>query len=369
MIRHARWALFLGTVAVAMAAVPPPAPAPRPALIWHDVSTWGVEGRAWPDQPRLRWYDRLPASAQGQVTEKVWELSRDTAGMMVRFKTDSASIWARYRLRSAQIADVNMSAMGVSGLDLYGRDSQGHWRWAGATKPLAQDYDDAIVKGLAPGRREYAAYLPLRNGIERLEIGVEAGASFEGLAPRSAKPLVFYGTSITHGYSASRPGMVHTAILGRHLDRPVVNLGFNGNGRMDLAVGRYLVQLDAAVYVIDCEPNLDPAEVRVKCPTLVRLLRKSRPNTPIVLVEDRRNANSWILPLRDRHHTENHAALQACFAALKREGVKGLYYIPGDHLYGDDGEGSSDGSHPNDLGFMRQTAVFEPVLRQALGLR
>jgi hypothetical protein len=288
MIRHARWALFLGTVAVAMAAVPPPAPAPRPALIWHDVSTWGVEGRAWPDQPRLRWYDRLPASAQGQVTEKVWELSRDTAGMMVRFKTDSASIWARYRLRSAQIADVNMSAMGVSGLDLYGRDSQGHWRWAGATKPLAQDY-------------------------------VEAGASFEGLAPRSAKPLVFYGTSITHGYSASRPGMVHTAILGRHLDRPVVNLGFNGNGRMDLAVGRYLVQLDAAVYVIDCEPNLDPAEVRVKCPTLVRLLRKSRPNTPIVLVEDRRNANSWILPLRDRHHTENHAALQACFAALKRK--------------------------------------------------
>jgi hypothetical protein len=214
--------------------------------------------------------------------------------------------------------------------------------------------------------REYVAYLPLYNGLESLEIGVNTGAKFEKLAPRAEKPIVFYGTSITHGACASRPGMVHTAILGRHLECPVVNLGFSGNGKMDAAVGEFLAKIDAAIYVIDCLPNMGPAEVRQKCPALVKQLHAAHPETPIVLVEDRRNTNSWILPARDQFHTENHAALRESYDALKKEGVANLYYIPGDALLGDDAEGATDGSHPNDLGFMRQAAVFEPVLRPLL---
>jgi hypothetical protein len=95
-------------------------------------------------------------------------------------------------------------------------------------------------------------------------------------------------------------------------------------------------------------------------------LRAARPDTPIVLVEDRRNTNSWIHPDRAAHHTANHAALKAAFTGLQSEGVKRLYYIEGDALLGDDGDGATDGSHPNDLGFVRQADVFEPVLRKAL---
>jgi len=287
--------------------------------------------------------------------------------MMLRFRTDATEIWAHYVLSSEKLADTNMPATGVSGLDFYARDPEGRWRWVAVTKPVRQEYDQAVITGLSPGMREYAAYLPLRNGVQSLAIGVPSGTRFEGLRPRDAKPIVFYGTSITHGYCASRPGMVHTAIIGRFFDRPVINLGFNGNGKMDEEVGRLLCLIDAGAFVIDCLPNMDPDEVRVKCPILVKMLRAARPQTPIVLVEDRRNANAWILPARDAHHSENHAALRAAFEALKREGIAGLYYIPGDHLYGDDGEGSTDGSHPSDLGFVRQAAVFEPVLRAALG--
>ena len=349
----------------------PPRPAaaatPEPKLDWHDVTQWGVEGRAWGDLERLRWFDRLPAMADGRVTSAVWGLSRDSAGMMVRFKTDAPAIWAHYVLRTDRIAMPHMPATGVSGLDLYARDPQGQWRWVSVTKPDKQDVRQVIIEKLAPGTREYAAYLPLYNGVDSLEIGVPVGAQFEGLKPRDVKPIVFYGTSITHGACASRPGMVHTAILGRHLDRPVINLGFSGNGKMDAAVGDLLTKVDAAVYVIDCLPNMGPAEVRQKCPALVRQLRAARPETPIVLVEDRRYTNDWILPERQKHNDENHVALRESFESLQKDGVKKLYYIPGDHLLGDDDEGSTDGSHPSDLGFVRQTAIFEPVLRQALG--
>jgi hypothetical protein len=337
------------------------------SLAWHDVESWGLEGRAWPEQPRLRWYDRFPAAAEKTVTANVWNLSRDSAGMMVRFQTDASAISVRYKLLKEKIALTNLSAMGTSGVDLYARDAQRRWRWVAASKPATVSVEAELVNGLAPGSREYALYLPLYNGVDKLEIGVPPDATFTGLAPRTEKPLVFYGTSITHGASASRPGMVHTAILGRHLDLPVINLGFSGNGRMDAAVGDFLTGIDAAVYVIDCLPNMGPKEVLEKCGPLVKQLRAKRPATPIVLVEDRRYTNSWIRPSSEKFHSENHAALKSVFDSLQREGVTNLHYIPGDDLLGDDAEGAADGSHPNDLGFMRQTAVMEPIIRRALG--
>ena len=334
-------------------------------LDWHDVTKWGVEGRGWTDQERKRWFDRFPAKAEGKVTPAVWSLSRDSAGMMVRFKTNATAIHARYKLSKANIGMPHMPATGVSGVDLYARDNDGKWKWVQVTKPAAQTVEQMIISGLAPGYREYAAYLPLYNGVESLEIGVPKGAKFEGLAPR-AKPIVFYGTSITHGACASRPGMVHTAILGRRLDMPVVNCGFSGNGRMDAAVGALLIELDAAAYVIDCLPNMQPADVTAKCVPLVKQLRAAKPDTPIILVEDRRFSNNWITPDKYKFHTDNHAALKKAYDELVAAGVKKLSYIKGDSLYGDDTEGATDASHASDLGFMRQADIFEPVLREAL---
>lgn len=348
------------------AATPVPAKPAPPELDWHDVTQWGVEGRAWNEMPRKRWFQRLPDAAEGKVTPAVWGLSQDSSGMMVRFKTDAPSIWAHFVLRSERLSLPHMPATGASGVDLYARDEQGKWRWVNVTKTDKKEMKVAILSDLAPGLREYAAYLPLFNGPESLAIGVPKGAKFERLAPRTEKPIVFYGTSITHGASASRPGMVHPAIIGRHLDRPVINLGFSGNGRMDAAVGEFLVKIDAAIYVIDCLPNMKAGEVRAKCPAMVKQIRAARPETPILLVEDRRNTNSWILPERNQHHTDNHAALREVYDALKKEGVANVHYLPGDALLGDDTEGATDGSHPNDLGFMRQAGIFEPALRALL---
>ena len=339
---------------------------PDEKIAWHDVRETDLEGRAFPAAARKNYFDRLPAEADGKVTPAVWGLSRDSAGQMFRFRTDSTSIYAHYKVTKAKLEQPHMPATGVSGLDLYARDKDGKWRWVQVVRPTAQEMKVRIAENLDPGEREYALYLPLYNGVEFLNVGVTDGRKFAGLKPR-AKPVVFYGTSITHGACASRPGMVHTAILGRRFDVPVVNLGFSGNGRMDQAVGDFLVRIDAAVYVIDCLPNMDPKSVAEKCAPLVRQLRAARPDTPIILVEDRRNTDSWIIAGRRQRHDENHAALKAAYEQLLKEGVKGLSYVPGDHLYGDDNDGATDGSHASDLGFYRQADIFEPFLKAALG--
>lgn len=336
-------------------------------LAWHNAEDFGLEGRMWTDMERKRYYDRLPAVAEGKVTPNVWSLSHDSAGMMARFKSNASAVHVRYTLIKSNTAMPHMPGTGVSGIDLYARDEKGTWRWVNVIKPVDKQNDQAgpLSEGMTPTEREFAIYLPLYNGVDKVEIGVNEGATFEGLAPRK-KPIVFYGTSITHGASASRPGMCHPAIIGRRLDMPTVNLGFSGNGKMDAAVGELLCKLDVAAYVIDCLPNMDAKLVTERTEPLVKQLRAARPETPIILVEDRRNTNSWIHADRARHHDANHAALKEAFAKLQADGVKKLFNIPGDHLLGDDSDGATDGSHPNDLGFVRQSDIMEPVIREAL---
>ena len=333
--------------------------------IWRDVSEWGVEGQGWLPADLHSRYDRLPAKAEKIVRPPVWSLSRYSAGIAFRFNTDATTIQIRYTVGDKAIALPHMPATGVSGVDLYALD-KGTWKWVDVTRPK-EPATTYTIAGLDPGKRTYMGYLPLYNSTVKIEIGIPEGTAFEPIAPRTAKPVVFYGTSITHGASASRPGLCHPAILGRRLDRPVINLGFSGNGKMEPEVVALLSEIDAAVYVIDCLPNMTGAEVAERAEPLVRQLRKARPDTPIVLVEDRSFTNSWIFKARRDRHAENRASLIRAFDLLVSSGVKNLHYIEGENLLGDDTEGATDGSHPNDLGFMRQADIFEPVLRKALG--
>lgn len=330
---------------------------------WYDIRPLGVEGQGWQDTAAP--YDRLPARAQGKVRDAVWNLSRHSAGLCVRFVTDADTLHARWTLTSERLAMPHMPATGVSGLDLYARDDHGRWRWVAVAQPKETTNQIILVRGMRPGKREYLLYLPLYNGVASLEVGVPVPATLEDAPdypPERARPLVFYGTSITHGACASRPGMVHTAILGRRYQRPVINLGFSGNGRMEPEVGELLTELDAAVYVIDCCPNLNGPETAARTRPLVEQLRKARPETPIVLVEDRRYTDAWLVTSKAARNDGNHQALRAAYEDLLQAGVKHLYYIEGDSLLGEDGEGAVDSSHPNDLGFLRQAEAFARVL-------
>lgn len=334
------------------------------AVQWHDVREWGVEGRGFTDTEK--YFDRLPLRAKGVVRDAVWNLSRHSSGMMARFRTDATEIHADYAVTSGNLAMPHMPATGVSGLDLYAKDDDGNWRWVAVTRPAAQQMKVSLIKGMRPGTRDYAVYLPLYNGTEYLKLGVPAETRFEPVAPRNDKPIVFYGTSITHGACASRPGMPHPAILGRRLDRSVINLGFSGNGKLEKEVGQFLMELDPSVYVLDCLPNMVAREVEERTEPMVKQLRAAHPDVPIVLVEDRTYPQSWIIPSRRERNDSSRVPFKAAFRKMQDAGVENLFYIDGEDLLAKDRDDTTDGSHPSDLGFFNQANAIEPVLRQAL---
>ncbi|MBI4903820.1 MAG: SGNH/GDSL hydrolase family protein [Acidobacteria bacterium] len=338
-----------------------------PELDWHDAKKFTVEGLGFKD--RKSPFDRLPARAEGVVRDAVWNLSRDSSGVLVRFNANSKAIHARWTVSNKNLASANITATAASGLDLYARTDAGKWHWLGIGRPTKfPENTDTLATNIPPGQRDYMLYLPLRNAVTSIEIGVLQGAAISPGAgrPAGSKPILFYGTSITHGISASRPGMTHVAMLGRMFNREVINLGFSGNGRMEPEVAKFVAELDPAVFVLDCLPNMTAKDINERAENCVLTLRKAHPATPILLVEDRNYADNFLNPSRRERNETNHQAMRAVYAKLQKDKVPALHYLKGEELLSADGEDTIDGSHPTDLGFLHQAQAFERVLRRIL---
>jgi hypothetical protein len=334
-------------------------------LVWHDISELRIEGMGWSDTEGP--YQRLPARARGVVHDEVWDLSRHSAGICARFVTDAGRIRARWTVRNETLAMFHMPATGVSGLDLYTRH-KGEWRWLGVGRPIETHTNEAdLAIDMKEGSREYILYLPLYNGVTHVGLGLPRSSTIgPARRTRSMPPVVFYGTSIVQGGCASRPGMAYPALLGRWLDVPTINLGFSGNGRMEPEVGRYLAEIETSAFVLDCLPNVDEPLVTERTGPLVRVLRAAHPATPIVLVENITLQDAYLVRSRRARYTRGNRAYRKAYERLLREGIKGLRYVEGDRLLGDDGEATVDGTHPTDAGFLRMAKVLRPILAQIL---
>jgi lysophospholipase L1-like esterase len=146
----------------------------------------------------------------------------------------------------------------------------------------------------------------------------------------------------------------------------VINLGFSGNGRMDPPIVERIAKLDVSVYVIDCCPNMDPPLITERTEPLVNALRAAHADTPIVLIENVPYEKGWFLPASKDSYVKKNEALRAAYERLRAAGVKNLYYVPCDNLFGHDGDATVDGVHPNDIGFLRMADEIEPALREIL---
>ena len=312
-------------------------------------------------------YRRLPQKYKGVVRDPVWDESTSAAGVAIRFRTNASTLRIRWKL--AEIGrSWNMSSAAVDGLDLYTHTERG---WQYVNTALAKDTasEFTLLRNSKPVYREYLLNLPLYNCVTDLSIGVNQWAVMGRPSERwflDKKPVVYYGSSIAQGASASRPGMAYTNLMARHLDRPFINLGFSGEGTFDESVGQAMSEIDAALYAIDCTPNSKKEIIYDRAVAIVKQLKSRRPATPVLLIEGsyyddvvfEEDGNSNI----DAKRKELHRA----YDTLIRAGIKGLYYKTGEGLTGYDHEGTVDGVHPNDIGMQRFAERMQPVIEGIL---
>ncbi|MGJ8716227.1 MAG: SGNH/GDSL hydrolase family protein [Maribacter stanieri] len=329
-----------------------------------------ISGQAWPSEVKSV-YHRFPERAEKSVREKVWNLSKQSAGLSIRFWSNADSILVKYQLKEA-IDMAHMPATGVSGLDLYSKTYDGEWlrSWGSYLTETKSNYSfriDDDSESYKKYGREYQLFLPLYNEVEVLEIGVDSKSSFEVLPIRKEKPIVAYGTSICQGACASRPGMAWTNILERNLERPVINLGFSGNGKLETEVIDLMTEIDSKLYILDCLPNLNPNTDDTYSLTIdaVKKIRLKRPDVPIILTTHIGYADELTRKKSAEEVIKLNKELERAYNDLKSEGLENIFLLKKQNLaFGFDMY--VDHIHPNDYGMIQYAMVYEDLIREIL---
>lgn len=303
-------------------------------------------------------YRRLPEQVAKTVSDRVHTLSSHTAGGRVRFCTDSS--YVAIRAKMPIIGKMGHFAFsGSAGFDLY---ADGVFVKSFVPKvKITEGYESVIELGEGK-MRQITIHFPLYSAVSSLEIGLQKTAAVEAPKPyRVEKPVVFYGSSITQGGCASRPGNCYTAILSRKLDFDHVNLGFSGSGRAEQEIADYIAELPMSVFVYDYDHNApDLAHLEATHEKMFRTVRQKNPDLPIVML----GRPKYRLTEAEQQRL---SVIRRTYENAVAAGDGHVYFMNGPDLMAiAENEGTVDGTHPNDLGFYSMAKALEPLLAEIL---
>ena len=303
-------------------------------------------------------YRRMPQAVARTVNDGVLRLHTNTAGGRVRFRTDSS-----YVAIHADMGFINRlphcAAPGTGGFDLYvdGR----HVKTFIPSATAEHDGLEGVVElDAGKGLHEILIHFPTYSHVKCLYVGLAAAAAVMAPTPyREGNPVVYYGSSITQGGCASRPGLCYTNILSRRFNHDHVNLGFSGSALGEDMMIDYLCGLEMSVFVCDYDHNADVRRLRETHEKLYKAVRAAHPDIPIVFMgRPKYTLSEAELPRAD--------IITATYQNALASGDANVYLLLGKELMAwCRDEGTVDNTHPNDFGFASMAhavgSVFEKI--------
>lgn len=336
-------------------------------LIWHDPKRhpFQVNGFAWFDTEKT--YRRIPVQPAWDIPEAVDVLANHTSGGQIRFQTDSKLLAVKVRLTAK--ADMNhMPATGQCGFDCYiGKTGEKHYINTTKYDHNQLEYVLTLFEREENSLIPITLNFPLYQGVEEVLIGLSENAKITPPPPyEDNKKIILYGTSILQGGCASRPGMSYTNILSRRINLEFINLGFSGNGKGEPNLARLISTIeDPACLVLDYEPNcVSTALYKETLPAFIQIYREAHPDVPIIVVSKFPYAKEKVNPQLKVERLERLEFQKKLVLQLQSQGDTKITFVDGTDLLGPyTNEGTVDGTHPNDLGFLFMAQRLEKVLQ------
>ncbi len=328
---------------------------------------FSIHGFYQPSTGETADFKRLPDEVALATSEGVAALYRHSAGGRIRFATDAAYITVRASILPHATMP-HCTPILESGFDLY-LDTDRDSRYLGECKfdtALTNAYE--VTLPLPAGHKELTLNMPLYGTVTALSIGLPADAAVTAHKPyRHELPVVFYGSSITQGACASRPGLCYQAYLTRRLDCDYINLGFSGSARGEDAIVNYMASLPMSAFVSDYDHNApSPDHLRATHYKLYTTIREKHPGIPYIMAT--RPDFLW-----REDDIERRAIIMESYLTARRAGDQHVYFLDGSAFFiptqiGESrGDFTADLCHPTDTGFRRMAAAFGDVLEAALG--
>ena len=309
-------------------------------------------------------FQRLPENIALSVNNGVVNAHKESAGGRVRFSTDSQYIAIKAEFETVG-SNSRTPQLGIAGFDLY-LDSENESRFY---RPLISPYDvssgyETYVGFPDRSERSITINFPYHTIVRNLYIGIQKDASLKvGKKYANEKPVIFYGSSITHGSCASRPGMIYENILSRHLNMNYTNLGFGGSACGEKEIAEYMSTLDMCAFVCDYDWNAE--NCRMLSDThkrMYEIIRKKHPLIPYLII------TKPDFVYRPEESADRRKVIFDTYTYAVSNGDKNVYYIDGSSLFRcrDWDNCFIDTVHPNDLGFIKMADGIEPVLASVL---
>ena len=349
-----------------------PEPMDEHGFLFRDVKLepFKLEGLAW-FQENQREYYRLPKNfTENEVNNWALHLSHHTAGVCVRFRSNSPEIMIRAEL--VYSTDMNhMPRAGSAGFDSYRKAPDGELLYNFTVQPSPGQKNILAKCGHNPGGQlcEWIVNFPLYGGVAKVEIGLKEDCMIMPPLPHKVvKPVLFYGSSITQGGCASRPGNAYTSMLCREVDAEQINLGFSGSGRGEIAVAKAIARLELSAFVLDYDYNApNPEHLEKTHEPFFRAVREANPELPVIIIS---SCDFRMHSFRDSESVMRlrREIIRKTYLHAVETGDRNVYFIDGETLFGRKMHDACtvDGCHPNDLGFYRMYKHILPVLKRVL---
>lgn len=312
-------------------------------------------------------YRRLPPGEARKLPVYVDILADCTAGGQISFRTNSAKLIVKVELTGHGDMD-HMPATGQCGFDCYlGGPLNAEFCNTVRHDPAKSSYESILFDIKEIEMKAVLLNFPLYRGVRNVFIGLDAEADVDAPAPYlTDKAIIAYGTSITQGGCASRPGMAYTNILSRKLNIQVINMGFSGNGKGEPEMARLISEIpDPACFILDYEGNAnDGGILENTLPDFIDILRSKHKDIPVLVVSKVRYARENFLRKEYEKLLYFRDFQMELVNEKRRNGDKNIHFFNGMDLLGTDfSECTVDGVHPTDLGFWRMADKLEPILR------
>lgn len=305
-------------------------------------------------------FRRLPKDFAESMGEGIAWFSKNSAGGRIRFRTDSPFV-AIHLVGLYLYRGKHFAPTGSAGVDLYADGVFVKTYFP----PLAGTSYTGIIELGEKKMRDILLELPLYSVVADVEIGLAPDAIAQAPKPyRYPTPAVFYGSSVTQGGCATRPGTCYQAFLSRHFDLDYVNLGFSGSARGEVEMGEYIADLPMSVFFLDFDyTHKTPAEFRDTHERFFLQIREKHPDLPIIIMSRAKPKAAL-----SAEEIERLCIIKTTYANALARGDKNVYFLDGNTLMALAGtDGTVDGSHPTDLGFFSiSRALIDLIEREGI---
>ena len=307
-------------------------------------------------------YRRIPENVARTVSEGVYNLHTNTSGGRVRFKTNSRKVSIIVKLRNVGLRP-HFALSGIAGLDIYDKAS-GEYRYAGTFIPPVgvKDGFESCVDTFQNSLRDITINMPLYNDVLSLYIGLDENADIEEADDYKIElPIVYYGSSITQGGCASRPGNCYQNIISRKFDCNYINLGFSGNAKAEDEIIEYIKSLDMSAFVYDYDHNAPTWQhLETTHEKMFKAIREAKPELPIIIL----SRPKYYLDDDEKKRLE---IITKTYSNAITAGDKNVYMLDGKQLmFLAGGDGTVDNGHPTDFGFASMAEALCAVLNKIL---